>query len=388
MNKALEEFKDLRTVYSGRIDEAIKNQDDEALEVAKADYKKILEKYMNVACQVLSEHTNHPFKVTKKTHKGTVLRGEKSVLKDIETMRDSLNFKQYPELVVADIKNALDVVDDYYNKIISEEEVGRTDQTKFSFQIIFGSIIVPFFVTIMALISATIINKFLPSYQHISTLKEFIDLSKKGTDNSVMLLVVLMINMGLTGLLCFIYSSKSKNSVLNKKQVMLIPVSIINLFIVLGPLHYVVNYLFSPFFNSAMLTLVNNLSDFILTIVSILILIIGLAGSNYDAGDYRVKMGVGHILMIVFLSIFMLLPLVYQVASEYINLSVISNNIIFITIMAFGVIPSLIRIVCLVYLLIVINKHVFIDERYELTYRIICVIVSILLVVGSVLLTK
>jgi hypothetical protein len=52
MNKALEEFKDLRTVYSGRIDEAIKNQDDEALEVAKADYKKILEKYMNVACQV------------------------------------------------------------------------------------------------------------------------------------------------------------------------------------------------------------------------------------------------------------------------------------------------------------------------------------------------
>lgn len=386
MNKALEEFKELRTVYSGRIDEALQGNDDKALAEAKAEYKKILEKYMNVACQVLSLHTNYPFRVAKKTNKGMILRSEKDVLKDTESIRDSLNFINLSELEVSDIKNALDVVEDYFNKIISDKEVGKVDRTKFNFRIIFGAVITPFFVVLMSLISGLMINKFLSEYQFVSSLKEFVNLAKKSADSGVPLLVLVIVNMGLAGLYSYIYASKARDSDLNKKQVMLIPITIINLLILLGPLHIVISYLFNPIFDTATLSLMIKLSDLFLLILGLLVLVIGLAGSNYDAGDFRSVMGIGHILMMVFVIFSFLLPPAFKVVSDYVNLSVITDNQIFKVFINFKYLKLIITLVYLVYLLISINKHVFIDEKYEQVYRIICIIASVLIVVGSILL--
>ena len=61
MNQQLEEFNKLRLVYSGRIDAAIRLDDKEDLDKAKEEYNNIISKYLDVACDVLSSHTNKPF---------------------------------------------------------------------------------------------------------------------------------------------------------------------------------------------------------------------------------------------------------------------------------------------------------------------------------------
>ena len=333
MNKTLEEFKELRIVYSGRIDEAIKNKDKKALLAAKMEYKKILEKYMNFACQFLSQHTNRPLTVVKKRGHGLVLRSGSAVLKDTSSIRTSLNFIKLPDRTQNEIKTALDVIEDYYNKIIDESVNISKDDTRIKFQIIFGMIMAPAFLFIIALLNCLIIKKAVPDAASIVGVRSFYEFVKSGT-NVTPFSLLLLLDMISIGLLCFIFNKQAKVSILSKKKFIILPVALICLMSLIKPYILINNSVLSSYeFDQS---LVNGLNGILLLITAITIYVLGIAEGGNISGEYKTSPNILDIIMLIIMAVVLIIIPIWKSVLEFIDLSVVTDNNIYYSLETFS----------------------------------------------------
>lgn len=374
MNQSLKEFKELRLIYSGRIDAAIKANDEDALYKAKVEYGEILGKYVSLACKIISNHTNKPFSIYKKTDRGIIYLKENKVMNDIKSIRLSLKEIKLGEETINDIKTSLDIVTDYYEKVVIENNVKyKKDITGFKFQILFGSLIAPITLFITSYICSYIINNWAVNLKQITKLKDFYSVSIVDTKSAIFLLIIIIvIFLGLI-FLSNIFIKKSDESIWDKKKFMLIPIGIMKVYTIIMPIPYILKFIIGRKIMNDIWQTTSSLYLLTSTIFISLIAIYSLISDNFSDRGYKTKLKPLDIMFIISIIITIIIPEIYVLIAQVFDLP-ITHSIRFVNIM--------LLVLYLGYTLYFINYEVFTQDRYK-DKKIVSIIFSIVMIVLS-----
>ncbi len=379
MNQSLKEFKELRLIYSGRIDAAIKANDDDALYRSKVEYGNILGKYVSLACKIISNHTNKPFNIYKKTDKGIVYLSEKKVMNSIKDIRLSLKDVKLSENDINDIKTSLDIVTDYYEKVVTYNNAKyKKDTTCFRFQIIFGTLIAPITLFIASYICSYIISNWAINLKQITKLKDFYDVSIVDTKSAIFLLIIVIVAFLSLIFLINMFVKKSDESIWDKKKFMLIPIGIMKTYTIIMPIPYILRFIIGRRIMSDVWQTTNSLYLLIFTIFISVIAVFSLISDNFSDRGYKTKLKALDIMFVVCVIVTIVIPEIYVLIAQVFDLP-IAKKMYFVDIM--------LLVLYLGYTLYFVNYEVFTRDRYK-DKRIIAIIASIVSIILSIIMFK
>ena len=379
MNQSLKEFKELRLIYSGRIDAAIKANDDDALYRSKVEYGNILGKYVSLACKIISNHTNKPFNIYKKTDKGIVYLSEKKVMNSIKDIRLSLKDVKLNENDINDIKTSLDIVTDYYEKVVTYNNAKyKKDTTCFRFQIIFGTLIAPITLFIASYICSYIISNWAINLKQITKLKDFYDVSIVDTKSAIFLLIIVIVAFLSLIFLINMFVKKSDESIWDKKKFMLIPIGIMKTYTIIMPIPYILRFIIGRRIMSDVWQTTNSLYLLIFTIFISVIAVFSLISDNFSDRGYKTKLKALDIMFVVCVIVTIVIPEIYVLIAQVFDLP-IAKKMYFVDIM--------LLVLYLGYTLYFVNYEVFTRDRYK-DKRIIAIIASIVSIILSIIMFK
>lgn len=375
MSEQLENFSKERIVYSGRIDDFIKQGDINKLKDAKNEYQNILNKYIDIACDLLSEHTNKPFTVYEYQNGEKVFRERHKVLKDVRSMEISLEEINLDNKVKKDIRNALNVVIDYYDKILINErdlKVNNID-TFFKFRLLFSLVLAPIICFVIALIKQKICSINPDILVFLSGDYSKVSLS---TGNLLLILLYYLSLLGGFGFLLFLYCNFMNKSIMNNKKFMIYPTGIIILFSLFFPNNLlmilltkigIISLNSTNFFLQVFLSFKN----FMITIFTILTLF-SIFGRSYYGGDYKEPLVWYEIPIVIFNVITSIIFLTIFVLSNIILSGLAANAILTI----FYFLLNIIKYIYLIYLILLINIEIVANNQKKGTNIILSIIIS------------
>ena len=380
MNQQLEEFNKLRLVYSGRIDAAIRLDDKEDLDKAKEEYNNIISKYLDLACDVLSSHTNKPFVLYEERKGKKRLKSSKKISNDINNIRNSMEKIKLSNEDKMDIKSAINVISDYYNKvIINDNEVSHKDSSSLKFRLIFSIFIVPIVITLISMFNILFINKF-SDIELYTLLSSFLSLNVKiliknsfSTVLMLQYLLLIIVDLGTICILYKIFSNKSRKSIFNNKKFMIIPIAIMQLLLIFIPYNMIFK---NNFYAVETITLIILLSN----IFFVIIILTSLLSNDYSSGDYKSPLNIIETILLIIMIFTILIPFLYNLVGNYIDLSFISNNFIVKDILLSNIFVSIIKYVYLILTLFLINIEIYQNNKEKLLIVLTSIIISLVLI--------
>ena len=375
MNQSLKEFKELRLIYSGRIDAAIKINDEELLYKAKVEYSQVLEKYVNIACQIISNHTNKPFIIYKKTDTGIKYLSKKKVLNNLKSIKESLYQAKLPEAELENIKIAIEVVTDYYEKVVIESNVKyRKDDIQFKFQIIFGSLIAPITIFIAAYLNSFIISNWAPNLQKITKVTDFYDFNIVDTKSAIFLLLIFVIDFMALVFLSKMYIKKSDESLWDKKKFMLIPIGIMKSYLYIMPISFILKGLLGRKYMMDIWQITTNMFALLLIIFIFVLALFSLLSDNFSSRGYKSKLNTMDLLFILVIVITTIIPYLYVIIAQVLDFPIAQS----IPLVNVGLL-----ILYLGFAMYFINYEIYTNDKYK-SMRKWFIIVDIMVIIIAV----
>ena len=186
-------------------------------------------------------------------------------------------------------------------------------------------------------------------------------------------LLLIIVDLGTICILYKIFSNKSRKSIFNNKKFMIIPIAIMQLLLIFIPYNMIFK---NNFYAVETITLIILLSN----IFFVIIILTSLLSNDYSSGDYKSPLNIIETILLIIMIFTILIPFLYNLVGNYIDLSFISNNFIVKDILLSNIFVSIIKYVYLILTLFLINIEIYQNNKEKLLIVSISIIISLVLI--------